>query len=479
MSDSTRSVASRPWRPDPLALLHPAGVPSATACLGSGPARALEPGAAGPGGEADLILLAPSEGERRDRGWRDEAVARAGAVATDGLVVVAGAGRELAGPLEGAGLVEELRLAHLPDLATSLYTFPLRGPAADYALSEAVPLSPSKRLAGRALAGVGIVNRGRSSHVFRRPGAAPLLGWLAALDSSTRPCTALIRRSWKPDGATVIHRFSDEPAPDLVVKIGHESRLEAAALRNVAPGAATASVGVPAIIDETSLGDVPLLVESAVRGRLAPTELRGSPAAAASLMRAVAEWLSEWGAATVSRRSFGSGDAERHLLSKARALAGGWAGGERYLADVGALCEVCIGTELPFVAAHGDLTAANLLLGAGGSMSIVDWERASADGLPLTDLAYAMADFAAAAAGYEDRPAGYAACFEPGGSFLALARELLGTEARRLELEAPQAELCLHACWLLHADNERLNPEPGSAERPFLEILRRFAEGPR
>ena len=400
-------------------------------------------------------------------------------MAPDGLVVVAGAGRELVGSLEGTGLVEELRLAHLPDLATSLYTFPLRGPAADYALSEAVPLSPSKRLAGRAFAGAGIVNRGRSSHVFRRPGAAPLLAWLAGLDSSTRPCTALIRRSWKADGGTVLHRFNDEPAPDLVVKIGHESRLEAAALRTVAPGAVTASVDVPAIIDETSLGDVPLLVESPVRGRLAPTELRGSPAAAASLMRAVATWLAEWGAATASRRPFGSDDAERHLLSKARSLAGGWSGGERYLADLGALCDLCAGTELPFLATHGDLTAANVLLGTGGSMSIVDWERASPDGLPLTDLAYAMADFAAATGGYEDRPAGYAECFEAGGSFLALARELLGAEARRLGLEAPQAELCLHACWLLHAENERLNPEPGSAERPFLEILRLFAEGPR
>ena len=44
---------------------------------------------------------------------------------------------------------------------------------------------------------------------------------------------------------------------------------------------------------------------------------------------------------------------------------------------------------------------------------------------------------------------------------------------RRMELDPETVELCLQACWLHHAENERLEVSVRElSERPFLEILR-------
>jgi hypothetical protein len=78
-------------------------------------------------------------------------------------------------------------------------------------------------------------------------------------------------------------------------------------------------------------------------------------------------------------------------------------------------------------------------------------------------------------AGYRDRPEAFAACFAPGGAFVGLTRELLDGAARSRGMEGPAVELCLHACWLRHADNE-LRKVGGGGERPFLAILQRSGD---
>jgi hypothetical protein len=103
----------------------------------------------------------------------------------------------------------------------------------------------------------------------------------------------------------------------------------------------------------------------------------------------------------------------------------------------------------------------NLLVGGARQVGVVDWGVAANECLPLGDLAYAAGDLSAAVDGYRDR----VASFER-GALDGVALDLLGRSARTLALEDNVVDLCLHACWLQHAANER---EPG----PFREILRR------
>jgi hypothetical protein len=438
--------------------------------------RLASPRTTGPAGVTGLLLLAPSRAERADRAWVEEAAGLAGDVAEDGLVVVPRPSHRLRAELAAVGLEPVTRLRHVPDVARGRYTFPVRGPAAMFALQRVVPLHPLKRALARALVLPGAATVGQTTVVFRRPGARPLLEWLCGLGPPLTSCSPIVVRSWRPAGATVVYRFGDNATPDAVAKLGGGAAEEARALRALADSARGASANVPSILGEGTLGGLPLIVESPVAGSPAPGALRSSPGVARNLLRALASWLEAWNAATIVRRTFGSADAERLVLDPARRLASVLADGGAYLSRLDRLCGACVGSEIPFVAAHNDLTAANVLLGERGTLGIVDWEEAATSCLPLGDLAYAAADVAAATDGYRDRPAGFAACFEPDGTFADLTGELLGNAARSQGLDAPAVDLCLQACWLRHADNElREAAARGLLERPFLGILRRAA----
>src|SRR5256886_1633531 len=202
---------------------------------------------------------------------------------------------------------------------------------------------------------------------------------------------------------------------------------------------------------------------------------RGSPARGAGLVGDLARWLEGWDGATAAPRPFERADGERLLLEPARRLAPGVAHADADLSRLDRLVEACTGRPMPFVAAHNDLTAANVLVDENDRLGIVDWEHAAPDCLPLGDLAYAAADVAAAVAGYRDRPEAFAACFAPGGAFAGLTRELLHGAARSRGIDAVAVELCLQACWLRHADNE-LRKLGGEGERPFLAILQRAGD---
>ena len=117
------------------------------------------------------------------------------------------------------------------------------------------------------------------------------------------------------------------------------------------------------------------------------------------------------------------------------------------------------GRAVKLVAAHNDLTTANVLVAHDGRLGIVDWDTAAPRALPLTDLFYAVADAEAATRGFADRVA--ATSVEHERRF----RDALG-------LDDAVADLCFHACWLRHAANESLRDQE---TRPFLEIARTVA----
>ena len=369
----------------------------------------------------------------------------------DAIVAAPSRARATRAALERRGFRPVLRLAHAPDVERSRFVFPVRGPAAAFAL-QLIPLRAAKRAAARLLVRVGVFPS--TTVVYRRPGTRPLLAWLAALGEERTTCSALIVQSWRGDGDAVVFRFVDAPIPDLVVKIGANAAAEAAGLRTVAPSARATGADIPEVVTEAELGGVPMVAQTFIPGRQAFETVKGSVARAEAVLRALADWLQRWNAATASARPFGGDDAVRLV----RAAAG--LGGD-FEAQTRRITEGCVGSRVPFVSAHNDLTSVNLLVNGAGNLGLVDWGDARRECLPLGDLAYATADLSAAVEGYRDR----LASFER-GELGVVGSELLQRAARTLGLEAEIVELCLHACWLQHAANER---EPG----PFREILRR------
>jgi hypothetical protein len=473
--DNADAASSRPVAgPTPFELLHPAGRVERWAVLGGAPAAALSP-ARPPsdpddGVPVDLLLLGPSRAESRDERWIAEAVARAGSIGADGLIVAQRPSRALAGALAASGLTAGPRLVHAPDVDRSRFVFPAGGREAGFAMRSLVSLSRPKRLAVRLMALLPLSPRLPVSIVFRRPGAAPLASWCAELAAPVPECTVVTALSWRPGGAAVAMRFSGGDAPDMVVKVGAAGAAEAEGLRRVAPGALRSHIAVPRLLSVAELDGRPLVAETPVLGRPASLVVDGSASRATRHVAALAERLGEWERTSAVRRPFTERDAERILTGPAGGLADALP--EGYADALARACAALVGTVVPLVAAHRDTTASNVVVGKGTRIGLIDWEEATTETLPLGDLAYAIVDFAAASDGYRDRLAAYRQCFEPGGRFAATAGRLVDDAATALGLSAPVRSLALQACWLRHAGNEL--SETGTAG-PFQAILHRTA----
>jgi hypothetical protein len=385
------------------------------------------------------------------------------------LVLAVKPDRALRRRLQAAGFARGPRLFHVPDVERSRFVFPLGGVEASFALRTVVPAAVRERVAVRVL-GLVPVPVGPTSTVFTR-GRAPF-EWLARLEPPQARCTAVIARAWRPSGATVLYRFAGGRDPDAVVKLGGGSAAEVEALHLLrADAVAAGGARLPEVRQRSEVDRLTLVVQTPVGGVPAPQALAGDREAARRLLDDIAVWLEAWADRTARPRELAVEDAKRLVLGPASALAPllGAAAMER----LEALCEAAVGRQIPFVAAHNDLTAANVLLARGAPPGVVDWEHAATDGLPLTDLTYACADAAAAVDGYGDRPAAYDACFA-GGSFAETTSKLLRRAAARARLDGPLVDLCLAACWVRHAANEH---DEGPAERPFLALLSRFVRG--
>jgi hypothetical protein len=109
-------------------------------------------------------------------------------------------------------------------------------------------------------------------------------------------------------------------------------------------------------------------------------------------------------------------------------------------------------------------------------IAVLDWEVAEEHGLPLMDFFYAAADAVSATTRYADRVAAFETTFARAGPTATHVRALAQSLAGELELSPSSAELCFHACWLMHAVNEA-RASDASAPRPFFEIVRRLASG--
>jgi hypothetical protein len=181
--------------------------------------------------------------------------------------------------------------------------------------------------------------------------------------------------------------------------------------------------------------------------------LEAEPERLPAVAGAVAGWLDRWSRATARPATVSADWLERRLLDDHLPAS--------YRAWLSGRCAELAGSSVPLVAAHHDLTAWNLRLDGEGGLGVLDWAEAEGEALPLTDLLYAVADARAATDRYRDRVAAARA---------AAADPLVERLRAALGLSPGAAELCLHACWLRHARNERR-----AGEGPFAEIVRWLA----
>lgn len=465
--------------PSPIELLLPSGFAETALVLGDACPDALAPSAPEPGsGETavDLIIVAPSQAQKQDPRWVEETARRTALrLAAAGIAyVLPASARAVRRALHSHELQRNEMLLHVPDTERSHHVVPLGTAAAHYALSGQVRMKSSKRVAARALLhSRWLADRAPTGLVFRREASAPLASWLTDLDPPSAGASTLVSR--RSDGGAVLLRFpANEPRPDAVAKVSRHAARELDALRMLAPAAARAGVRVPDVIFSGTLNGRPWVLQSAVAGNIAARMLEQRRLTPGELHELLAEWLVRWGRLSRRERPIRRAELERLVLSPAARLLPDQSGYRQHLS---ALCAQAVGLRCPFVANHGDLTTSNILIDETLGLGVVDWEEASAEALPLTDYFYATADAVAAVGGYTDRPRAFVLCFGIDGEHTQNVRRLTHRVADALDVDDRLREICFHACWLHHADNEASRRD-GNGVGAFASILRRVAAEP-
>jgi hypothetical protein len=473
--------------PNLLDLLVPTGRASNVMVLGSGLPTWLRPGSAA--GPADLVVVAPSPEEGSRKEWIEESLQRAVAgAAADGMLylMLPSSARQAAIPrLRALGYGSAVQWVHYPGFERTEYLVPADRQSLRRWLEAGEGLSPLKRKAAAVTLAIPAAERMATAVLpaigvaaFRHGAASPF-AWLARASGRT-VARALVRAKWRgARGGAVVTALDATGAPITVAKValggeGAETRAarEAGRLARVGTAARQAGALVPSATLDELPGGWPILLLSPVPGRPAATLIAANAQPSEAMIAGLAEWLLRWSEATLVPGRVDDKWIERRLVAPAKVLGPDLPDG--YLAWLRARAEAAKGETLPSVATHGDLTMTNVLL-AGGTLGVVDWESAEDAGLPLRDLLYAAVDATAACDGYLDRLAAFEHCFPgagPASGSLALGLDRL---RRQAGLTEATTTLCMHACWLQHAADERGKREAEDA-RPFLSILQYLAE---
>ncbi|MBA2332863.1 MAG: phosphotransferase [Actinobacteria bacterium] len=294
----------------------------------------------------------------------------------------------------------------------------------------------------------------------------------------------LVRLGWRGRaGAAVVYWFAnDHRRPTGVAKVpagiaGDDMGAEDVALRTLGPAARAAGARVPEVVRSASRESAGALLLTAVEGHPAARLLARRPQQLPALLDSLVAWLSAWNFATyVAADDTGGG----HLLEAvavARKVENRAPEAAGYASWLDGLCAE-VASQVPTVAAHNDLTMWNVLVGSGNEISVLDWEAARPDGLPLADLFYTLVD-AVAAATKSARLDALRACFTAPGRVLHVARALASRFGYVERLPPEVIDVCFHACWLLHAD-DALRRRAGQTDEEFIQIAEWLArERPR
>ena len=467
-----------------LEVLHPDGFVSGVVALGSAVPASLEPGRPPATGPIGLAILAPTAAECSGDRLGATVAAVAERLADDGFVyalVPHRHRRRVRRLLASAGLRPELELVHLPDVSASRHLVPLERAPLEHLVGTLTSWRRWERSAGelvarlppsvtRAVAPVGLV--------ARRAGARPLFAWLRELAGAEGDvASVVVSRSWHTGhGGLVLACFAPGArTPWALAKLRDGTdgttltRTEAERLATLGPDAAAAGARLPRPLAAGRAGSREVLLEDAVPGRVAAIALDAQPASLEAVLERIAAWLAGWHARTATVAVVTREELDRDLLARAEALAHRVPGGDRYTAWLAELCAAVVGTPLPRVGVHHDLTMWNVLLDDDGGLGVVDWEGAEGSGLPLGDFLYAAVDAVAATRAYHDRQAAFEQCFSPGGAHRATVARLRDRLVRALGLTDEQATVCVHACWLRHAVDPRRTDH--ADREPFLRIV--------
>ena len=477
----------------PLELYHPAGTAPRMRVVGSewlsllGPPRP-----ANDEGQADLVVVAPTDAECRAPGWFTRAANSTAAALADEAVAFLIAPRrwrsQLLSAARAAGLELGPAVLHLPNYAWSRHLVAADRSALRYATECLLPRTSWKSRAAslvcRFPGGERLVAyQGAASVIARRRGGTALLAWLSeAAGTPVRADRVVVTPSWRAQQATFTIAVVDEGtiAPWLVARVGsgpkaaREDLGEERALAAFSDSAQAAGAAVPRVKTSTQLDGAPVVVESGVAGRVAATLLAERPDEADAVLDRTLVWLLRWNRLTAAESQLTRAYVEQEVLSPARAVTPSLEVGADYLARLERLCDELVGRRSTLVAAHDDLTMVNVLVGRDGGLGVVDWDTARPDALPLVDFFYAVVDVSTASTSYADRPRAFEACFVKGVQPPAV-REHQQRFEQALAVDPPVAELAFHACWLHHAANELARGETNGS---FLAIVRLLAADP-
>jgi hypothetical protein len=445
---------------------------------------AIEPAA--PRRSADFVILVPHWHPQPSGRSLSDIVAEAVAAMAPGAVLYAVAPRHLRRKtlwlLRNHGLKTDSPTLHLRSGAARYY-IPLTARSLRFAV-DSWPLPRRWRLlAGllRALPGssaiLSLLLPTIGFAAFRRETST--FSWLLSRLHDT-PTEALVATSWRQtEASALVFGFAGtNRVPAIVAKQAPPSKHSTAfhesdMLTKVASTAQQAGVGVPRLIEFLDGPRQTYLLESGVAGRPISQLLPNRPGDLAGVVHKLSSWLETWHRDSVRRAPLTSADREEMILGPARSLVEGLHFGPEYLNWLHDVSSRLIGTEVPWVNTHNDLTMANVLQDPDGRISVVDWEAARPRGLPLADFWYSVCD-AATACGPQDRATMFNECFLEGG---ALTRLLAPHDGRLREIVGgpPEwLELCFHACWLEHAVNEQIQ-RLADEDSPFLAIANALA----
>jgi hypothetical protein len=473
-----------------LDLWHPTGEPrrrlmlGALAAAGAGGSSA-ETGLADTG-LADVVVVAPGAGESTGH-WLDAAILSAATrLDRDGIVAVLVGRpwrRRTERALRGAGLVLVDALITVPPWPATEQLAPVDGAAlGDYGRRH---LGFSTRRAllfglagrppalGRALLGRALLSRAPGwCLVAAAPGATPPWTWLetfgggpwmAALTVSNRDdARGVLVWPYRPGGA----------APGIVVKVGLDEagrrRVdgERRALSELGPAARAAGAAVPT---PRHAGPAWALGMDVIPGTSAAQVVAARPADLGRIAQRVSAWLAAWHRST-GVPAGGAEALEAHVLRPLRRVVAAAPDLAAYAEEVSRMARELADRPVVVVAAHNDLTFANVVDSADG-IGILDWESATPEGLPTTDLWYALTDGLARA----DRISHADALAALVGGRSRLDGGLTGAAAAvATAAGASPAErsIALHACWLQHAADEI---ERGDRDGRFLAVVRSLA----
>jgi hypothetical protein len=440
-------------------------------------------------GPAELVVIAPGPNEARRADWVGHAVDRAVASTTPhGMIYLMLPAKTRRGGMRRLCAVaggSVVPFVHRPGFARTEHLVPVdraslqrwidagegSSPLMRRLAGTALALPAAERLAMVALPGIGVAG-------FPDAASVPF-DWLTRL-SGRAVTRAQVRAKWRGGlGRAVVTGLDRSGTTVTIAKIAlggecaaERAGREAERLSSLGPAARHAGALVPSASLAAMPGGWPVLLLSPVPGRPAASLIAAKAQPPEGVIAGLVEWLARWNAATLAPGRLDDDWIDRHLVTPARVLGADLP--ETYLAWLRSRAGAAKGEAMSSVATHGDLTMSNVLL-AGGSLGVVDWEAAEPEGLPLRDLLYAAVDATAARDGYRDRLAAFERCFPPGGRVAGPLGAGLDRLCEEAGLSNTGAMLCMHACWLQHAADERSKRAPDEA-RPFLAIVRRLAE---